>query len=99
MKSSHVVPAAFVLIALALTVGCSGRSSQPGGAETITKTVTVTEATEPAPATVRGSVPQTVAVAKLGPAPPKHRIEYGHIESFGEEPPRCRRRSAARRKS
>jgi hypothetical protein len=81
MKSSHAVSAALALIALGLTVGCSGKSSQPGGTETITKTVTATETTESAPV-VTGSVPQTVAVTKLGPAPPKHRIEYGHIKSL-----------------
>jgi hypothetical protein len=43
--------------------------------------VTATETTESAPV-VTGSVPQTVAVTKLGPAPPKHRIEYGHIKSL-----------------
>ena len=82
MKSSHAVSGVFALIALVLTVGCSGKSSQPGGTETMTKTVTVTEATESAPAVTTGSVPHTVAATKLGPAPPKHRIEYGHIESL-----------------
>jgi hypothetical protein len=83
MKTSHALSAVFALVALGLTVGCSGKSSQPGGAETVTKTVTVTETTEPAPtATLTGSAPQIVAVTKLGPAPPKHRIEFGHIRSL-----------------
>jgi hypothetical protein len=69
MKTSHALSAVFALVALGLTVGCSGKSSQPGGAETVTKTVTVTETTEPAPtATLTGSAPQIVAVTKLGPA-------------------------------
>ena len=83
MKKSHAVPAVFALIALGLTVGCSGKSSQPGGTETVTKTVTVTEKTEAPPAApVTIPVPHTVAVTKLGPAPPKHRIEYGHLKSL-----------------
>ena len=83
MKKSHAVSAVFALIALGLTVGCSGKSSQPGGTETVTKTVTVTEKTEAPPAApVTIPVPHTVAVTKLGPAQPKHRIEYGHIKSL-----------------
>ena len=79
MKTSHAIPAAAALIVLGLVAGCSGKSSEPAG----TKTVTVTETTQPAPAdTVTISVPHPVAVTKLGPAPPRHRIEFGHIKSL-----------------
>ena len=79
MKTSHAIPAAAALIVLGLVAGCSGKSSEHAG----TKTVTVTETTQPAPAdTVTISVPQPVAVTKLGPAPPRHRIEFGHIKSL-----------------
>ena len=78
MKTSHAIPAA-ALIVLGLVAGCSGKSSEPAG----TKTVTVTETTQPTPAdTVTISVPHPVAVTKLGPAPPRHRIEFGHIKSL-----------------
>jgi len=79
VKTSHAIPAAAALIVLGLVAGCSGKSSEPAG----TKTVTVTETTQPAPAdTVTISVPHPVAVTKLGPAPPRHRIEFGHIKSL-----------------
>ena len=79
MKTFHVIPAAAALIVLGLVAGCSGKSSEPAS----TKTVTVTETTQPAPAdTVTISVPHPVAVTKLGPAPPRHRIEFGHIKSL-----------------
>ena len=79
MKTSHAIPAAAALIVIGLVAGCSGKSSEPAG----TKTVTVTETTQPAPAdTVTISVPHPVAVTKLGPAPPRHRIEFGHIKSL-----------------
>jgi hypothetical protein len=79
VKTSHAIPAAAALIVLGLVAGCSGKSSEPAG----TKTVTVTETTQPAPAdTVTISVPHPVAVTKLGPAPPRHRIEFGHIRSL-----------------
>jgi hypothetical protein len=79
VKTCHAIPAAAAVIVLGLVAGCGGKSSEPAG----TKTVTVTETTQPAPAdTVTISVPHPVAVTKLGPAPPRHRIEFGHIRSL-----------------
>jgi hypothetical protein len=81
VKTSIAIPAAAALIVLGLLAGCSGQSSEPAGTGTVTKTVTVTETTPPASAeTVTISHP--VAVTKLGPAPPRHRIEFGHIKSL-----------------
>jgi hypothetical protein len=81
MKKSHAIPAGLALVVLGLAVGCSGKSSENAG--TATTTVTVTETTQSAPAeTVTIPTTPKVAVAKLGPAPPRHRIEFGHIKSL-----------------
>src|SRR5436190_21175275 len=79
MKISQAIPATIVLVALALIVGCNGRSSSPSATETAT--VTVTTKAKPAE-TVTVTVPNALPAAALGPAPPKHRLEFGHIRSL-----------------
>ena len=80
MKISQAFSAAAVLLTLGLVAGCNGKSTATA-TRTETETVTVTTGHEPA-ATVTLEVPTPVPVAKLGPAPPRHRLEFGHIKSL-----------------
>ena len=83
MKISQPISVIVVLVAPGLLVGCNGKSSRPTETKTATTTGHHAITTEAGPAsTVTVSVPTTVPVTKLGPAPPKHRLEFGHIKSL-----------------
>jgi hypothetical protein len=82
MKISQAVPVALVLAAVALVSGCNANSSTATDARNAAATVATTTTEAGATGTVTVSVPSLVPVTKLGPAPPMHRLEFGHIKSL-----------------